>query len=128
MSLKLDQTAATAAALRARGSDVYVFDLPSSIEAADRLEGVRYVPVDVTSPDQVRAGAEEAASGEAPLRTVVNCAGIGPSARILGRSGVHDLALYAKVIEVNLVAPSTSWLWRRRASRRPTRTRTASVV
>jgi len=37
------------------------------------------------------------------LRTVVNCAGIGPSARIFGKKGVHDLDLYATVIKVNLV-------------------------
>jgi NAD(P)-dependent dehydrogenase (short-subunit alcohol dehydrogenase family) len=34
---------------------------------------------------------------------VVNCAGIGPSARILSKKGRHDLALYAKVIQINLV-------------------------
>jgi len=33
----------------------------------------------------------------------VNCAGIGPSARILSKKGRHDLALYAKVIQINLV-------------------------
>jgi NAD(P)-dependent dehydrogenase (short-subunit alcohol dehydrogenase family) len=47
------------------------------------------------------------ASSGAPLRTVVNCAGIGPSARILGRKGVHDLGLYATVIKVNLIGSFT---------------------
>ncbi len=50
----------------------------------------------------MRAAVEQAAAA-GPLRTVVNCAGIGPSARILGKRGVHDLALYAAVIQVNLV-------------------------
>ena len=36
-------------------------------------------------------------------RIVVNCAGIAPGARILGRNGPHDLALFRKVIEVNLI-------------------------
>jgi NAD(P)-dependent dehydrogenase (short-subunit alcohol dehydrogenase family) len=98
--------AATAAALAERGAIVYVFDLASSIEMAvadGRVEGIIYVEVDVTDPDHVRAGVERAAGGAEPLRTVVNCAGIGPSARILGKSGVHDLDLYAKVIKVNLI-------------------------
>jgi NAD(P)-dependent dehydrogenase (short-subunit alcohol dehydrogenase family) len=41
------------------------------------------------------------------LRVAVNCAGIGPSARILGRKGVHDLGLYAKVVQINLVGTFT---------------------
>ena len=33
----------------------------------------------------------------------MNCAGIGPSARVLGRKGVHELGLFRKVVETNLV-------------------------
>jgi NAD(P)-dependent dehydrogenase (short-subunit alcohol dehydrogenase family) len=95
--------AATARALAGRGARVRAFDLPASIENAPAVEGVEYVAVDVTDADQVRVAVEQAAAGGVPLRTVVNCAGIGPSARILGRKGVHDLALYAKVVQVNLV-------------------------
>ncbi|HEY0692527.1 MAG TPA: SDR family NAD(P)-dependent oxidoreductase [Kribbella sp.] len=98
--------AATAAALAEQGAMVYVFDLADSIERAvadGKVEGVSYVEVDVTDPDHVRAGIERAAAGAEPLRTVVNCAGIGPAARILGKSGVHDLDLYAKIIQVNLI-------------------------
>ncbi|MDP3893682.1 SDR family NAD(P)-dependent oxidoreductase, partial [Nocardioides sp.] len=95
--------AATAAALAERGAAVYAFDLPGVIEHAPEVPGVTYLAVDVTDPEQVAAAVEQAASGAEPLRTVVNCAGIGPSARILSRKGVHDLALYAKIIQVNLV-------------------------
>ncbi|MGN6753880.1 MAG: SDR family NAD(P)-dependent oxidoreductase [Intrasporangium sp.] len=94
--------AATAQALADRGAAVYALDLPASVEAAPAVEGVTYVPTDVTDEEQVRAAVAQA-SGTAPLRVVVNCAGIGPSARILGKKGVHDLGLYAKVIQVNLV-------------------------
>jgi NAD(P)-dependent dehydrogenase (short-subunit alcohol dehydrogenase family) len=34
---------------------------------------------------------------------VVNCAGIGPAGRILSKKGKHDLNLYAKVIQINLI-------------------------
>ena len=93
---------ATALALAAKGARVFALDLPASIEKAESIEGVTYVATDVTDPEQVRAAVEQAAA-DGPLRTVVNCAGIGPSARILGKRGVHDLALYAAVIQVNLV-------------------------
>jgi NAD(P)-dependent dehydrogenase (short-subunit alcohol dehydrogenase family) len=95
--------AATAAALADRGASVFAFDLPSAIEDAPEVKGVEYVAVDVTDEEQVRAGVAQAAASDVPLRTVVNCAGIGPSMRVLGKKGVHDLAFYAKVVQVNLV-------------------------
>jgi NAD(P)-dependent dehydrogenase (short-subunit alcohol dehydrogenase family) len=95
--------AATAAALAKHGARVFALDLPAGIETARQVDGVEYVATDVTSPDDVRAAVERAAGTHAPLRTVVNCAGIGPSARILGKKGVHDLDLYAKVVAVNLI-------------------------
>lgn len=96
--------AATARALRERGATVYGFDLPSAIGEATPVDGVTLVPTDVTDPDQVQGAVETAAGDDAdPLRTVVNCAGVGPSMRILGRNGPHDLATYRKVVEVNLI-------------------------
>ncbi|MDN5797409.1 MAG: SDR family NAD(P)-dependent oxidoreductase [Intrasporangium sp.] len=95
--------AATAKALVDKGAHVFALDLPAAVEAAGPTpEGVTYVPTDVTEGAQVRAAVAQASAG-APLRVAVNCAGIGPSARILGRKGVHDLGLYAKVIQINLV-------------------------
>lgn len=95
--------AATAEALAKQGAKVFAFDLPTSIENAPAVDGVEYVAVDVTDEEQVRAGVAQAAGSGVPLRTVVNCAGIGPSMRILGKKGVHDLALYAKIVQVNLI-------------------------
>jgi NAD(P)-dependent dehydrogenase (short-subunit alcohol dehydrogenase family) len=93
---------ATARALAAKGVRVFALDLPAGIERAESTEGITFVATDVTDPEQVRAAVEQAAAS-GPLRTVVNCAGIGPSARILGKRGVHDLALFAAVVSVNLV-------------------------
>src|SRR3954451_12230637 len=94
--------AATVRALAGKGARLFALDLPAGIESTEEVEGVEYVATDVTEPDQVRAAVARAAEN-GPLRTVVNCAGIGPSARILGKKGVHDLALYATVVKVNLV-------------------------
>ncbi|MFW6186971.1 MAG: SDR family NAD(P)-dependent oxidoreductase, partial [Actinomycetota bacterium] len=94
--------AATAAMLAARGARVTAVDLPAAIEQAPAVDGLRYVPADVTDRDAV-AAAVDAAADAGPLRTVVNCAGIGPSARVLGRQGVHDLDLFETVLRVNLL-------------------------
>jgi len=94
--------AATAAALVKNGAKVFVLDLAASIENAPQTDGIEYIETDVTDGEQVRAAVSTASAG-APLRTVINCAGIGPSTRILGRKGVHDLDLFALVIQINLI-------------------------
>lgn len=94
--------AATAVALVKAGATVFALDLAQAIDKAPDVEGVQYLPTDVTGGDEVRQAVQTAASSGTPLRTVVNCAGIGPSARILGRSGVHDLDLFAKIVQINL--------------------------
>lgn len=99
--------AATAASLAEGGATVFAFDLAASIEQAPAVDGVEYVAVDVTDEQQVREGVATAAGAGVPLRTVVNCAGIGPSMRILGRKGPHDLALYTKVVQINLIGSFT---------------------
>ncbi|MFK0071909.1 SDR family NAD(P)-dependent oxidoreductase [Arthrobacter woluwensis] len=98
--------AATAAALVERGARVFALDLPQQLEHASAPDGVTFIPADVTDAAQVQAAVEQA-STELPLRTVVNCAGIAPSRRILGRNGVHDPQLFATVLNVNLLGTFT---------------------
>jgi NAD(P)-dependent dehydrogenase (short-subunit alcohol dehydrogenase family) len=95
--------AATAAALAAQGTQVFAVDLPKVVANAPEAQGVTYVTADVTDAEQVQTAVDQVVRSGAPLRVVVNCAGIGPSARIVGRNGPHDLDLFRKVIDVNLV-------------------------
>jgi NAD(P)-dependent dehydrogenase (short-subunit alcohol dehydrogenase family) len=92
--------AATAAALAERGATVLGLDLPASIERATPTPGVTLVPADVTEDAPVRDALAEL---DAPLRIAVSCAGIAPSARIVGRGGPHDLDLFHRVLKVNLL-------------------------
>lgn len=94
--------AATVARLAADGARVFAFDLPGAIEQVAKVDGVSYLAVDVTDPEQVREAVGIAAES-GPLRSVVNCAGIAPAGRVLSKKGVHDLELYAKTIQVNLI-------------------------
>ncbi|MBM9467812.1 SDR family NAD(P)-dependent oxidoreductase [Nakamurella leprariae] len=96
--------AATAAALAAAGAHVSGFDL--DITHAPSLSGVSYQQVDVTDDAAVRLAVERAAE-RTPLRIVVNCAGIAPGSRILGRHGVHSTADFARVVTVNLIGTFT---------------------
>ncbi len=96
---------ATAQALTAAGASVVILDLPSSEgeKAAVALgPTARFVPGDVTDEQQVQAAVDEA-SGMAPLRIVVNCAGIATPGKVLGRDGVLPLAHFERVVRVNLV-------------------------
>lgn len=96
--------AATAAALAEQGALVTGIDLPAAIAAAQQPPaGVTLVAADVTSEEQVGAAVQAAVDGPAPLRIVVSCAGIAPAARVLGRTGPHDLDLFRTVVMVNLV-------------------------
>ncbi|MFC0115790.1 SDR family NAD(P)-dependent oxidoreductase [Kibdelosporangium aridum] len=93
---------ATAEALAKQGAKVFALDLPGAIEKAPAVDGVTYVAADVTSPSEVQAAVDQAA-GEAPLRVAVNCAGVGTAGRILSKKGVHDLDVYRRIIEINLI-------------------------
>lgn len=95
--------AATAALLAKRGATVVGLDLAGSIEkAGEPGGGIRLVAADVTSEDEV-AAALQLAAGEPPLRLVVNCAGIAPARRILSSKGVHELELFQRTLNINLV-------------------------
>ncbi|MEU8520031.1 SDR family NAD(P)-dependent oxidoreductase [Streptomyces sp. NBC_01216] len=96
--------AATAAALAARGATVYGLDLDKAVAAAgDQPDGVTLLPADVTEEGPVREALARIEADGAVLRLAVNCAGIAPSARVLGRKGPHDLDLFRAVLDVNLL-------------------------
>jgi len=96
---------ATARALAEAGASVVIVDLPNSAgqDAAERLGGrALFAPADVTDEAQVRAAVNEA-SDTAPLRIVVNCAGVATPGKVLGRDGVLPLEQFERVIRVNLI-------------------------
>ena len=95
---------ATARHLAVLGADVAILDFNGERAAQVAAEiGGYSQPCDVTQADTVAAGVSAAMArfGQAP-RIVVNCAGIGAAARIVGREGKVSIVLFRKVIEVNL--------------------------
>ncbi len=94
---------ATAGRLADAGARVVVLDLPSDAgeQAAQEL-GAVFAPADVTDQDAVQRAVDTAA-GLAPLRIVVNCAGIATPGRVIGKRGVLPLEEFARVVSVNLI-------------------------
>ncbi len=88
------------------GANVVLADVDEEAgeETASEIgAAARFVRADVADEGSVEAALDVASEAFGPLNGVVNCAGIGPAAKVVGRKGVHDLGLFSKTIEINLV-------------------------
>jgi len=95
---------ATARELAGAGARIAVLDLQreKGEAVAAALDGV-FVACDVTDGDGAVAAFAEAKKALGAPRILVNCAGVGPAQRTTSRGRPHDLAQFAKVIQVNLI-------------------------
>jgi NAD(P)-dependent dehydrogenase (short-subunit alcohol dehydrogenase family) len=98
--------AASARLVASLGGHVVIGDLNE--EAGNRIAAeigaaAAFAKTDVTDETQVQAAIDLAVSRFGRLDGVVSCAGILGAARIAGKSGPHDLALFARVVNVNLI-------------------------
>ena len=97
--------AATARMIVARGGKVLLADVNKEAGAALAAElgaGARFVATDVANEESAK-GAFAAATEMGTLRGLVNCAGIAPAEKVVGRDGVHKLDSFARVININLI-------------------------
>jgi len=96
--------AETAAALARAGAKVALLDVnvEGAREQAAKCGGLA-VACDVTSADGAVAALKAAREAHGPARILVNCAGVGPAKRMVGRDGPMPLAEFEKVIAINLV-------------------------
>ncbi|MEM7745755.1 MAG: SDR family NAD(P)-dependent oxidoreductase [Pseudomonadota bacterium] len=95
---------ATARALAARGAKVAVLDRDAeqgTLVAAD-IDGL-FVETDVTSDESVTAAIASAKTAFGAPRICVNCAGVGPPGKVIGRDGPIDMGHYEQVIQINLI-------------------------
>jgi NAD(P)-dependent dehydrogenase (short-subunit alcohol dehydrogenase family) len=96
--------AATARLLAEAGAKVAVLDVndKAAAEVAIDIDGIA-IHCDVTDDAATEKALAQAAADHGPARIVVNCAGVGPAKRIVGRDGPMPLADFARVIEINLI-------------------------
>jgi NAD(P)-dependent dehydrogenase (short-subunit alcohol dehydrogenase family) len=93
----------TARMLAAEGGKVVVADMQADKgEAVAREIGGVFVKCDVSQEADAQAVVAKAVS-MGKLMGLVNCAGIAPAEKTVGKSGAHSLQLYTKTIMVNLV-------------------------
>lgn len=93
----------TARMLAGHGATVVIADLQADKGEALATElGGAFVRCDVSQEADAQAVVAKAVELGA-VRGLVNCAGIAPAVKTVGREGAHNLALFAKVVTVNLV-------------------------
>src|SRR5215468_11799177 len=96
--------AATARKLAALGAKVAVLDLNlmAAQTVADEIGGIP-LGCDVTDAALLEAAFKQASAKHGPARILINCAGVGPAKRIVGRDGPMPLADFERVININLI-------------------------
>ena len=93
-----------ARALAAAGCKVAILDLNKERgeQVAAEIGGV-FIECNVASEESAEAALKAAREAHGPCGVAVNCAGIAPASKILGREGVMPLDSFSKVIQVNLI-------------------------
>jgi NAD(P)-dependent dehydrogenase (short-subunit alcohol dehydrogenase family) len=96
--------AATASELARAGAKVTVMDvnLDAARALAQKISGLA-LRCDVTNAEQASAAHKEARERHGAARILINCAGVGPAKRIVGRDGPMPLAEFERVIAINLI-------------------------
>jgi NAD(P)-dependent dehydrogenase (short-subunit alcohol dehydrogenase family) len=96
--------AASARMLGAAGAKVAILDIndKAAAEVAIDVNGVA-IHCDVTDSAATEQALAKAAGDHGAARIVINCAGVGPAKRIVGRDGPMPLGDFARVIEINLI-------------------------
>jgi NAD(P)-dependent dehydrogenase (short-subunit alcohol dehydrogenase family) len=96
--------AATARALAGKGAKVAVLDVNEAAAkaVAEEIGGIA-IACDVADARSGEAAVAQAKEKHGVARIAINCAGIGPAARIVGKEGAMPLDQFRRVIEVNLI-------------------------
>ena len=96
---------ATAKMLAAGGAKVAIFDLNEEMGAVTAGEiGGLFVKADVTDEDSAIAAFDKAAAAHGVARVLINCAGVAPAIKTVGKDGQpHALSAFRKAVEINLI-------------------------
>jgi NAD(P)-dependent dehydrogenase (short-subunit alcohol dehydrogenase family) len=95
---------ATAEALAKQGAKVAILDIDEEAcrGAADAVGGISHV-CDVRKPESVSKALAAIVEELGAPAICVNCAGVGPAKRILGKEGPMPLEDFARVIDINVI-------------------------
>ena len=94
---------ATARMITANGGKVVIADV--QVEVGQKLAtelNATFVKCDVTQEADGQA-VVAAATAAGTLRGLINCAGVAPAVKTVGKDGAHPLELFQRVVNINLV-------------------------
>ncbi|WGL63383.1 3-hydroxyacyl-CoA dehydrogenase [Pseudomonas sp. CW003PS] len=97
---------ATARELVGQGGQVVLLDINAEAgqQAITELgDAARFVRADITREEDGRVAVAQALEAFGALHGLVNCAGIAPAEKVLGRNGAHGLDSFRRTVEVNLI-------------------------
>jgi NAD(P)-dependent dehydrogenase (short-subunit alcohol dehydrogenase family) len=95
---------ATARMAAENGGKVVIADLQADLgEKLAKQIGARFAKCDVTSESDGKAAVALALKEFGGVHVLVNCAGIAIAERTLGKEAPHDLARFARVVNINLI-------------------------
>ena len=106
--------AATVKRLHGLGANIVVADMNKDTgEAMIKELGSRaiFVQMDITNPDQVKAGFDAALKEFKNVNILVHCAGTGWVGKIAGKEGPHDLNMFTKIVNINLIGTFDVCRW-----------------
>jgi NAD(P)-dependent dehydrogenase (short-subunit alcohol dehydrogenase family) len=97
---------ATAKALIAKGANVMIGDI--NITAGEKAvldlgNKAAFVECNVTDEASVQAAIAATVARFGGVHGVVNCAGVAPGERVVGKNGPHSLANFERTIKINLI-------------------------
>lgn len=93
--------AATASMLAANGGKVVIADVN---EPAKAVSGAtRFIKADVTDEQSTQAAVDFCVSEFGAIHGLVNCAGVAPGERVVGRNGPHAFASFERAVKINLI-------------------------
>jgi NAD(P)-dependent dehydrogenase (short-subunit alcohol dehydrogenase family) len=97
--------AATASMIVSQGGRAVIADVSEAGAqlAASLGERARFIRCDVTDEASTQAAVDLCASAFGALHGLVNCAGVAPGERVVGRNGPHALASFERAVRINLV-------------------------
>ena len=93
--------AITSAWLAARGARILIADLNSPRQGLS--DSVKFVSTDVSDSASAKAAVEYACDTFGNLHGLINCAGIAPAEKVLGKEGPHRLESFSRAIAINLI-------------------------
>ncbi|MBU6143811.1 MAG: 3-hydroxyacyl-CoA dehydrogenase [Betaproteobacteria bacterium] len=91
----------TSAWLAERGARVVIADLNRPSQALS--DSVKFITTDVSDSVSAKAAVDFACDQFGSLHGLINCAGIAPAEKVLGKEGPHRLESFSRAITINLI-------------------------